>query len=371
MAVAVFTPNRAQISQFECGQSGQARPIWPLGRGVLLRHGPLRLKEHPAFSDQRGPQAAVGTPRLPWGPPGCRGDPQAVVGTPRLRWGPPGCGGDPQAVGGDPQAAVGTPRLWGGPPGCGGDPLGHLGDGHLAVAVGRRNCGLATVGSCTYVITSICTVVARAVAAHLSQVAKLAWPGQTGHTQTGRFEHAPQRKRTSAGHLNLHSFQDADWSQLWVACSLPVYPLVPVVHSGRAAIQNIKWRRSVWGQDVCRWSGGGQLTSLVSLDSDRSNKRHGCDSPARLTLVEDSAVEQSALQKSATSGGLQELSRQRLLRPALHTRDGLASIGCREKWTAGWETLGSIKAPPPENKEVELLPAPPERGAGPPLPRRS
>ena len=26
--------------------------------------------------------------------------------------------------------------------------------GHLAVAVGRRNCGLAMVGSCTYVITS-------------------------------------------------------------------------------------------------------------------------------------------------------------------------------------------------------------------------
>ncbi|CAL8353448.1 unnamed protein product [Arctogadus glacialis] len=86
---------------------------------------------------------------------------------------------------------------------------------------------------------------------------------------------------------------------------------------------------SVSGQDVRRQSGGGQVTSRVSLDSDLSNQRHGCDSPARLALVEDSAVEQSALQKSATSGGLQELSRQRLLRPDLHTRDGLASIGCR------------------------------------------
>ena len=44
VAVAVFTPNRAQICQCECGQSGQARPIWPLGRGVLLRYGPLRYR---------------------------------------------------------------------------------------------------------------------------------------------------------------------------------------------------------------------------------------------------------------------------------------------------------------------------------------
>ncbi|CAL8372295.1 unnamed protein product [Boreogadus saida] len=28
----------------ECGQSGQARPIWQLGRGVLLRPGPLRYR---------------------------------------------------------------------------------------------------------------------------------------------------------------------------------------------------------------------------------------------------------------------------------------------------------------------------------------
>ncbi|CAL8319211.1 unnamed protein product [Boreogadus saida] len=44
LAVAVFTPNRAQICQCECGQSGQAGPIWPLGRGVLQWHGPLRTE---------------------------------------------------------------------------------------------------------------------------------------------------------------------------------------------------------------------------------------------------------------------------------------------------------------------------------------
>jgi hypothetical protein len=41
VAVAVLAPNRAQICQCECGQSGQAGPIWPLVRGVLLRYGPL------------------------------------------------------------------------------------------------------------------------------------------------------------------------------------------------------------------------------------------------------------------------------------------------------------------------------------------
>ncbi|CAL8331945.1 unnamed protein product [Boreogadus saida] len=35
--IRLLTPNRAQICQCECGQSGQAGPIWPLGRGVLLR----------------------------------------------------------------------------------------------------------------------------------------------------------------------------------------------------------------------------------------------------------------------------------------------------------------------------------------------
>ena len=44
LAVAVFTPNRAQICQCECGQSGQARPTWPLGSGVLLRYGPPRYR---------------------------------------------------------------------------------------------------------------------------------------------------------------------------------------------------------------------------------------------------------------------------------------------------------------------------------------
>ena len=42
---------------------------------------------------------------------------------------------------------------------------------------------------CAYRLIRICTAAARTVAAHLAQVAKLAWPGQTGHTHTSRFEH--------------------------------------------------------------------------------------------------------------------------------------------------------------------------------------
>ena len=50
-------------------------------------------------------------------------------------------------------------------------------------------CVAVRVRDCEFRLISICTVAARTVAAHLSQVAKLARPGQTGHTHTGRFEH--------------------------------------------------------------------------------------------------------------------------------------------------------------------------------------
>ena len=50
-------------------------------------------------------------------------------------------------------------------------------------------CVAVRVRDCACRLISICTVAARTVAAHLSQVAKLALPGQTDHNHTGRFEH--------------------------------------------------------------------------------------------------------------------------------------------------------------------------------------
>ncbi|CAL8284779.1 unnamed protein product [Boreogadus saida] len=59
---------------------------------------------------------------------------------------------------------------------------------HLAVAVCRRNCGLATVGSCTYVITSISTVAAHTSTPFPSGQIGLACPDSLADFSTVRCE---------------------------------------------------------------------------------------------------------------------------------------------------------------------------------------
>ena len=70
-------------------------------------------------------------------------------------------------------------------------PLYYVRGRRMDYTSSSSGCVAVRVRDCACRLISICTVAARTVAAHLSQLpsGQIAWPGQTGHTHTGRFEH--------------------------------------------------------------------------------------------------------------------------------------------------------------------------------------